>query len=375
MSFVFHTRIANKKYDIKHEIQKAHLKHGISPIQQLKDIYRLGRSPSKLSNKDYYFMELCAPELHPRRGEFIGDNFRAHMQRDYLDDQWFGIAQDKLTLYAMLKAHELPFPKVQAMVHKFRTWPGAATISACEEMEAFLSGTARYPLFGKPVDGVSSLGVISIESYDAANRSLRLYSGEDFPLDDFWKGIANFLPDGYLLQDRAETHPTIRKWVGKASSTVRVMVALTEKGPEIWRCTWKVPTGDMHADNYARVGNIIVAVDPQSGMTLRALQSSKEGRKSVTQHPDTGEDIVGVQLPDWQAAMELCKKASTTAYYGGKLQGWDILLGAEGPVIIELEGDGGGPTLSQIAQGEGLLNDRLMQHLEWAQKDRARKRK
>lgn len=38
------------------------------------------------------------------------------------------------------------------------------------------------------------------------------------------------------------------------------------------------------------------------------------------------------------------------------LTGWDVAIGPNGPVFIELEPDGGDPAVTQLASGEGLLS-------------------
>ncbi|MGB1539721.1 MAG: sugar-transfer associated ATP-grasp domain-containing protein, partial [Rickettsiales bacterium] len=85
----------------------------------------------------------------------------------------------------------------------------------------------------------------------------------------------------------------------------------------------------------------------------------------IERYPDTDKSLSGVQLPDWDKVKALCEQAAAV-YHGGKLQGWDIMLTDQGPVIIELEPDGGGSTLSQAAQRKGLLDDKMKQHLAWA---------
>jgi hypothetical protein len=371
MAFVFDTHTVDKQYDIKKELKNAHQNYGASPLSQLVDIYRLGRGDTRLTDREYYYFRLYDPALAAEKQRMIGDNFRAMMQRDYLDPYWFAIAQDKLVLYGLLKAEGIAFPPVLALVHPLRRFAGAAAITSKDELGAFLS-KADYPLFGKPVSGVAGVGTVSAEGYDAASCELRLFAGESLSLDALWEGIAHFMQDGYIFQPRVKMHPQLEAVGGPTGSTVRMVVYLGEEGAELVRCTWRVPTGGHATDNFARKANIIVAVDPETGQTRKAYQSDGEGAVPVEKHPDSGAALEGVQLPLWQEAVALCKQASLV-YFGGKMQGWDVMIGADGPVIIELELDGGGPTLSQYAQQSGLLDDKLRRHLAWAKKDRARR--
>jgi hypothetical protein len=56
-------------------------------------------------------------------------------------------------------------------------------------------------------------------------------------------------------------------------------------------------------------------------------------------------------------------------------QGWDVALTDRGPVLVELEGDGGDPIMEQLCFDSGLLQGRYLEFAEQAWKRRKDKKK
>jgi hypothetical protein len=55
----------------------------------------------------------------------------------------------------------------------------------------------------------------------------------------------------------------------------------------------------------------------------------------VTQHPDTGQTLVGARFAQWQEAMAL-GLAAAVHFPGLRLQHWDVAFCSSGPVLMEL---------------------------------------
>ena len=75
------------------------------------------------------------------------------------------------------------------------------------ELEAFLLDPAHYPLFGKPVEGVQSLGSIALAGCAPGSRMLARSDGTAIPLDAVVEAIHDGYRDGYVFQplDRARS--------------------------------------------------------------------------------------------------------------------------------------------------------------------------
>lgn len=95
-------------------------------------------------------------------------------------------------------------------------------------------------------------------------------------------------------------------------------------------------------------GAVGVGIDIDSGRAVRAVQAGK----TITHHPDTGQELRDLQVPQWMAMLELaCACADMT---GLGYLGVDLVLDKKfGPLLLELNAR---PGLSiQVANHAGLL--------------------
>jgi hypothetical protein len=287
---------------------------------------------------------------------------------------WPQIAKDKPTLTALLRGHDLPIPETQAMRHRDRTFPGAIPLQNKGQVERFLRTQATYPIFTKPTDQQCSVGVANIERYDAAIDSIVTKRGRTVAVSEFADQVEKFAEGGYLFQTRLTAHEEIVKIVGDQISSVRMFVLVDEQGPLLLRASWKIPSGESVADNFWRAGNMLGGVDIETGRVLRVMRKTSTGTEIVEQHPKTGTKFKGLVFPNWQAMCELVLRGAA-AVPSCHLQGWDVALTDRGPVLVELEGDGGDPIMEQLCFDSGLLQGRYLEFAKKALKTRHEKKK
>lgn len=95
-------------------------------------------------------------------------------------------------------------------------------------------------------------------------------------------------------------------------------------------------------------GAVGVGIDIGSGRAVKAVRKDKP----IETHPDTGQDLLALQVPQWQELLELacaCYDMSGLGYLGVDL----VVDRDQGPMLLELNAR---PGLSiQIANGCGLL--------------------
>ena len=274
--------------------------------------------------------------------------------------QWFAAADDKLLFQALAQGAGLPVPKLLAIHHPVRRMPRAVALSTAEEIANFLRRAPAWPLFVKPVDGMFSLGAARIDSYSAETDELTFLDGTRGKVDGFARELAD-CASGHLIQECLRPHPEIAAAIGDRVSTVRIFCLLTPEGPHLIRAAWKIPTGSNVADNFWRPGNMLGAVDLESGEVRRVVQGVAKDQAVNSSHPDTGRPLVGMRLPLWQETRELCKTAALLLP-GIRTQGWDIAICRDGPVLVEVN-FGGDLNLAQLAWGAGMLDDRYRKHL------------
>ena len=157
------------------------------------------------------------------------------------------------------------------------------------------------------------------------------------------------------FQERLRPHPDVEAVLGNRIGTLRVLVVNSDIS-EIVRIGWKIPAGDNMADNFWRQGNMLAAVDPMTGVVQRVVDDVYPRLAEVTHHPDSGKPLTGMQLPDWQKMREMVLTASRV-WPELPFLGWDIALTDKGPLAVEVEGNGGHPMMTQLAHGQGLLEE------------------
>ncbi len=336
----------------------------------VREIAGLMWGPGKLQPNEYFMYKLYDDQRYgaDMKKTFLGAQ-RHHELLAALDMPWPKIANDKPTLTALLRGHELPIPDTQAMRHADRTFPGAKSLANRDDVVRFLRNDATYPLFTKPVASACSLGVANIESYDADADCLVTADGRQVPVEDFADQAEQYATDGYLFQTRLTPHPEIAAIVGNRISTVRMFVLVDDNGPVLLRAAWKIPGEATVADNFWRPGNMLGGVDVETGNVTRVLMRTAKGTEPVDEHPVTGAKFADLKFPEWDAMRALVMRGAA-AVPSCHLQGWDVALTDRGPVLIELEGDGGDAIMEQLCFDTGLLQGRYLDFLNKAMERR-----
>lgn len=109
----------------------------------------------------------------------------------------------------------------------------------------------------------------------------------------------------------------------------------------------RLPTRASDGKANLHQGAVGAGIDLRTGKTIRAVCRERV----ITQHPDTGMDIPGLQIPHWDDLLTLSAQCYDLAGLG--YMGVDVVLDADrGPLVLELNAR---PGLSiQIANGMGM---------------------
>lgn len=345
------------KFDLAKSLRAVSESCGKTPLAQVSEMAKLSFGSGKLSPEEYFYFHLYDDSSFSfeDKKRFVGKSAQYKIVRALNPLEWWSIPYDKLVLYGLLSGLTYAVPVTQALYHPYRRFGGIPTLGDPASFAAFLRDGARYPFFGKPVTGIHSVGVTSVTAYDAEGDALVQSNGDRVTVDRYVETLTGFFADGYILQDRLEPHPDVRRLCGDRVTTVRLMVLLGDDGPSILHALWKIPAGGNIADNYWRDGNLLAALDAGSGQVLRVTQGFGVDEKSIEAHPDTGQKLVGVTLPDWDRITGHCL-ACATSIPGLRLQSWDVAVCPQGPVMVEVN-TGGDFNLPQIATRSGMLGD------------------
>ena len=120
-------------------------------------------------------------------------------------------------------------------------------------------------------------------------------------------------------------------------NTVRFMTTLWPDGSSRVIATFiKIGRAGKCVDNAGGGGNVDVCVDTETGEIKYAIQyDGWRNIKDIEKHPDSGNQLNGVIIENWQAIKEEVKKFQQAFPYC-KAAGWDIAITDEGPVVIEV---------------------------------------
>ncbi len=327
----------------------------------LSKFWRCVGGPGKLTASEFFYYGLYRDEfrlddLH----RFIGKNVQTKMHRACCDPSWFAVARDKLLFLSVMRGAGVPVPETLAVYEPTMIRGHPRSISSSRGLCAFLDQQDVYPLFAKPIDGMYSIGVLALT--DGGDGRAHAKGHGVVTSEELASYMTEMSQEGYLLQRMILPHPTIAEQFGGALATARLLVTLGDDGPEIASAVIKIPRVEHVADNFWRQGNMLGALDTQSGVIQRAITGTAAALREVTVHPDTGRSLVGFELPDWHAATSICLRGAG-ALPGLRTQSWDIAFSNKGPVGIEVNW-GGDLNLHQLAHGKGVLSDGLIRHLK-----------
>jgi hypothetical protein len=334
--------------------------YGKSYQQVVFEITKLSIGPGRLSFDEYMALRLfddaalCGADKYA----FVGlDASRRIWATANHNLQWWGLMSNKLAVTTLLGGYGFPTIPTLALYSDRLRVRNAAMLREPADLLRFLRNPEVYPLFGKPVDSVRSLGSVGLEGYDAETDSVIALNGRKLPLEAFVAEVARDFQAGYMLQPRVAPHSAVRALVGERLATVRVVTICTTEGPKLLRAAWKIPAGSNVADNFWRSGNLLATLDLNSGRVTRVVRGAGLAQQEIARHPDSGGELIGFEIPNWSQIIGVALEAAATLHEV-PLIGWDMAATEDGAVIVE-------PNftpdfdLAQLADRRGILDDQF----------------
>lgn len=330
-------------------------KHGVSPLRQLRESWSMRGGAQKLGSNEYYALGLYDPEMSKTaKRAFLGQkginalNAALNPPAAVPTRAFVG---NKLLYTQLLEQLGIATAETQALVSTHRHAGTMRTLRDAHALAAFLQSEARYPLFGKPHHGSLSEG--SVRLTGCIDGMVQIANGDTQSVETFAQEVMTRYPGGFILQTALDPHRKMAEIAGPAIGCVRVVTVNDGAGPVPAYAVWKLPAPRAMSDNFWQAGSLLAALDLSDGTVTRCVIGTGLAKQDAPQHPVSGAQVVGTQLPHWHETLQVATDAHAVFPEFG-ICGFDIAVTEDGPKVLECN-DNPSHNLYQIATGEGLL--------------------
>lgn len=162
----------------------------------------------------------------------------------------------------------------------------------------------------------------------ACGQGVELLDGSD--PDEALEHILRAAP--CIAEERIIQCAALAKLNPSSVNTVRMVTVLTNGGQVIvHRPFFRIGRAGSIVDN-GGAGGMFARIDEKTGV-LCSPGMDELGNRFLT-HPDTGEQIIGFRLPEWDAALALAQRLAPELP-DARYVGWDFALTDRGWVVVE----------------------------------------
>lgn len=152
--------------------------------------------------------------------------------------------------------------------------------------------------------------------------------------------IANDLePDrhkGWLIEEYVQQHDMLAALHPNSLNTLRLVLLKSESRVEVLTAILRLGRSGSPVDNISQ-GGLLAEIDIETGFTT-CLRTGADVPEYLERHPDTGAEVVGIEIPHWAQAVEL-SKATLEAVPGLRYAGIDIAVTQLGALVIEINSE------------------------------------
>ena len=175
-------------------------------------------------------------------------------------------------------------------------------------------------------------GKIVLKSADGqCGRGIEVRPSSDFTPESLLQRLretGNDFVEAFVTQ-----HTDLMRLSPSGLNTIRIITQL-DKNDQVHIIGTRLRiTVNSAVDNLA-AGNIAAPIDLETGKINGPGVYSDITKADEYQHPVTGVDIVGFQIPYWQETLDMCKAAARLDTRNRSI-GWDVAITDEGPELIE----------------------------------------
>ena len=260
------------------------------------------------------------------------------LQRRLNPRNYWVLTEDKNVFYPFCAGSGLPVPAFFGTIFApAQAVPAGRAAQMREQAIHVFEQAGSADLIVKPAQGVYGIGVVALQRQDGAlidATGVRRTPGEVMDWLATWCEYPAF-----VVQQRLDAHPSLRALSGtKNLQTVRMATYVRRDGtPMIGCCQLKIIGGDSLVDNYGNglLGNLIGDIPKAAGRLSNVHGAASDGSsRRFDRHPRTGIVFKGFEIPFWDDACALVRKAAL-AFLPLRTIGWDVAITPSGAVLIE----------------------------------------
>lgn len=201
------------------------------------------------------------------------------------------------------------------------------------------------PCRGSQGDGIVVVTGRSRNQYEVADGTFMNDEEMEFHVSNILSGIFSLggQPDKALIEYRVLFDPVFKEVTYRGVPDVRIIVFL---GVPVMAMV-RLPTRMSRGKANLHQGAVGTGVDMATGVTTSAVCRDR----LVDTHPDTGNPVAGVAIPNWERLLDIAARSYELTGLG--YQGIDIVLDSvRGPLVLELNARPG--LAIQLANRAGL---------------------
>ena len=237
------------------------------------------------------------------RDEFISTNEMRVIYRKLGEHEVREVFHDKVQFLTAFS----PF------VHRW--WKKAKSLS----LEELKTKATEFDLIAKPIDGTRGDGIFKIVGKEVSD----------------WQTLYDRLQnENYLLEQCIISCDELASFHPSSLNTIRVVTISNGDCCEVFGALLRMGAHGSVVDN-THAGGIYAPINVATGTIDIPAIDANNNHYEV--HPDTGKQIKGFHIPQWEQIVTICKEASRTMP-DIHFTGWDLCLNKDGQVEI-IEGN------------------------------------
>ncbi len=296
-----------------------------------------------VSAADYYHFEFYRPgKTWQQKSRYVALGGSIYWPFENNEFRYGTALTDKYVQKHLLIGFDLPTPRLMATVGPGRD------IQDDTQWRDFLN-TVQQPIMLKPVSSAGGDGILAV-----SRRGERFFAGTASQTpEQLWEHMQSKSYQGFLIEERVSNTGVLARLNPTSLNTFRVVTIKTNDG--VWHVAApavKIGAPGAVTDNNAQ-GGIQINLD-ESGRPRHTFDFAT--RQSITHHPETGIDLMNLELEGYRDVIDLALRASRCFGFLGTV-GWDIAWTDQGAMIIEGNIVWGCSSLQR--GGPGMITDTL----------------